>query len=137
LDPGQTTIEMNLLTEVLAILSFVPGGVRFLGSRFDAEHTTVALQLDDALFAALEPFRAAMEREERESRKLEDVSAAELARLRVLEGELVRASDRGDTVQQALIEAQMDGILLVQHTAVQRVEMVGEVVQISLWETSA
>jgi hypothetical protein len=127
---------MNLLTEVLAILSFVPGGVRFLGLRFDAEHTTVALKLDDALFAELEPFRAAMDREAALSRKMEDVSVQELARLRELEGELVRAADRGDTVQQALIEAEMDGILLVQQKVVVSVP-VGEAVQVSLWEESA
>jgi hypothetical protein len=133
LDKGQTTLEMNLLTEVLAILSFVPGGVRFLGLRFNAEQPSFALTLDDALLRELEPFRAAMEREERESRKLDEVSAAELARLRVLEGELVQAADRGDTVQQALIEAEMDGILLVQQRVVQSVP-VGEVVRQALFD---
>lgn len=134
LDKGQTAHETALLTEMLAILAFVPGGVRFAGLSFDAEQPTMRLILDDALFAELEPFRQAMEREERESRKMDEVSAAELARLKELEGELVQAADRGDSVQVALIEAQMDAILLVPVQVVQEVALVGEVVQQALFD---
>ena len=136
-DPGQTAHETALLTELLALLAFVPGGVRFAGLRFDAEQPAFGLVLCNELLAELEPYRQAMDRIERESRPLAEVSAAELARLRELEVQLVQAADRGDSVQQALIEAQMDAILLVPVQVVQRVEAVGEVVQTSLWEVSA
>lgn len=36
LDKGQTRKEMALLTECLAVLAFVPGGVKFAGLHFDA-----------------------------------------------------------------------------------------------------
>jgi hypothetical protein len=136
LDPKQTTIEMNLLTEVLAIMAFVPGGVRlpFLGLHFDATQPTFGLKLDDALFAELEPFRQAMDRVERESRRLEDVSAEEMARLKELEVLLMRAADRGDAVQVALIEAEMDSILLAPQPVI--VEPIGQAVQRELWESA-
>jgi hypothetical protein len=131
-DKGQTTIEMNLLTEVLAILSFVPGGVQFAGLHFSAEHATFGLKLDDALLRELEPFRQAMDREEQMSRRLEDVTEQERARLKELEVLLVQAADRGDEVQVALIEAEMDSILLVPQPVV--VEPLREVVQQTLFD---
>lgn len=134
-DAKQTTIEMNLLTEVLAILSFAPGGVRFAGLHFDAEYATFGLVLDDALLQELEPFRQSMDRIERESRRLDDVSEQERARLREIEVLLVQAADAGDTTQVALIEAEMDSILLKPQPVVS-VEPISETVQRELWESA-
>lgn len=133
-DAGQTARETALLTEVLAILSFVPGGVRFADLHFDAQHATFALKLDDALLRELEPFRQAMDRVERESRRLEDVSDAERARLRELEVLLVQAADAGDLTQVALLEAEMDAILMVPQPVT--VQSIGEVRQQELWESA-
>lgn len=131
-DGKRTTEEMNLLTEILAIMAFVPGGVRFSGLSFNANAPIFGIRLDEAFFADLEPFRLAMDRVERESRRLEDVSAADLARLEALNLELMKAADRGDTVQQALLEAQIDAITLAEPVAT--VAPLSEPVQIGLGE---
>jgi CheY-like chemotaxis protein len=134
LDKGQTAKETSLLTEVLAILAFQVGGVRFAGLHFDATQQTFGLALDDAFFAEMEPFRAAMDRIERESRRLEDVTPEERARLREIEVLLMQAADAGDSTQVALLEAEMDAILLKPQPVV--VEPI-QAVQRELWDESA
>lgn len=113
LDPGHTQKEMALLTDVLAVLSYVPGGVRFLGLHFTAEQRTFGIKLDEAFFEALEPFRAAMDQEEmRNSKHPSEVSAQELQRIRELEVLLGRAAESGNEALVAKLEAEMDAILL-------------------------
>ena len=42
--PGQTARAFNALAEGLAALSFQPGGVRFLGMHFEAQHPDTELE---------------------------------------------------------------------------------------------
>ena len=54
---GDTARVFNALAESLGILSFVPGGVRFLGRRWEARHLhggLVASDFEDLLSAAAE-----------------------------------------------------------------------------------
>lgn len=139
LDKGQTAIEISLLTQSLAIMAFAPGGVNYCNLRFDvgAQVAKAAKQRDqdvEAFFALWEPFKQAMDREERESRLLEDVTQEEMTRLRVLEDELAKALWRNDSVQAALLEAEMDGILLAPQPV--PVAPIEQAVQRELWESA-
>jgi hypothetical protein len=70
--------------------------------------------LDDALLASLKPFRIAMEREEQRASKHPDqVSVAEMRRVREMEAQLVATVERGDDVEVARLEAVIDAILLI------------------------
>lgn len=112
-DKGHTQREMALLTEMLAVLAYIPGGVAFAGLRFDAEQPTFGIVLDEAFFESIKPFRDAMEQEElRGSKHPDDVSAEELQRVRELEMQICRAADGGNTALVARLEAEIDGILL-------------------------
>lgn len=67
--PGQTQTSISRLTECLAVMAFTPGGVRFGEMNFEvqAEASPCLVRDIDDFLAAIEPFRIAMEREERES----------------------------------------------------------------------
>lgn len=113
LDKGHTQQEMALLTEMLAVLAYITGGVAFAGLRFDAEHTMFGVVLDAAFFESIEPFRVAMEREEQHGSKHPDeVSAEDMRRVHELEVLMCKAADGGNEAEVARLEAEIDGVLL-------------------------
>ena len=127
-DKGKTKKEMVWLTDVLAILAFVPGGVQFAGQYFDAhddrtctlcaQGTHERIQPRDYLLSpqALDDLIAELDAlgidYDDHSRHPDTVTPEEKSRIDALFVEVMQASDAGNAALVAQLEAELDTLLL-------------------------